>query len=132
MARSLDDVDSILGEAPSPDREVMRIKQYIDFGIHRVATPRCSDPRMVMHRGRGPAGRVAGPAAMVCALAAATFDVIEKRAILRILRCSSASDHAGDDQRHPQRQRGHVGAGGARYCVAVEFVPSRVPPGLDD
>ena len=33
MARSVEEVDAILGDAPSPDREVMRIKQYIDFAF---------------------------------------------------------------------------------------------------
>jgi hypothetical protein len=31
MARSVQEVDAILGDVPSPDREVMRMKQYIDF-----------------------------------------------------------------------------------------------------
>ena len=33
MARTVDDVDNVLGEAPSPDREAMRIKQYADFAF---------------------------------------------------------------------------------------------------
>ena len=33
VARNVNEVDSILGEAPSPDREAMRIKQYVDFGF---------------------------------------------------------------------------------------------------
>src|SRR5882762_8868028 len=33
MARDVDEVDAILGEAPSPDREAMRVKQYIDFAF---------------------------------------------------------------------------------------------------
>jgi hypothetical protein len=33
MVRSVQEVDAILGEAPSPDREVMRMKQYIDFAF---------------------------------------------------------------------------------------------------
>ncbi len=33
MVRSVPEVDAILGEAPSPDREVMRMKQYIDFAF---------------------------------------------------------------------------------------------------
>src|SRR5579863_3804615 len=33
MARNADDVEAVLGEAPSPDREVMRVKQYVDFGL---------------------------------------------------------------------------------------------------
>ena len=33
MVRSVQELDAILGEAPSPDREVMRMKQYIDFAF---------------------------------------------------------------------------------------------------
>src|SRR3984893_1797774 len=33
FARDVQDVDWILGDAPSPDREVMRVKQYVDFGF---------------------------------------------------------------------------------------------------
>ena len=33
MARDVAEVDAILGEAPGPDREAMRLKQYIDFAF---------------------------------------------------------------------------------------------------
>src|SRR6185295_17198076 len=33
FARDVQDVDWILGDAPSPDREVMRVKQYADLGF---------------------------------------------------------------------------------------------------
>lgn len=33
MARSVQEVDAIVSDAPSPDREVMRVKQYIDFAF---------------------------------------------------------------------------------------------------
>src|SRR5436190_18425671 len=33
FARDVQDVDWILGDAPSPDREVMRVKQYADFAF---------------------------------------------------------------------------------------------------
>ena len=33
MARNAAEVEAILGEAPSADREVMRVKQYIDFAL---------------------------------------------------------------------------------------------------
>jgi hypothetical protein len=84
VARSLDDVDFILGEAPSPDREVMRIKQYIDLGFIVSLTGLFLTLAWLLMR-QGAWGRVAGPAAMVCAVATAVFDLIEKRAILRIL-----------------------------------------------
>ncbi len=85
VARSLDDVDFILGEAPSPDREVMRIKQYIDLGFIASLTGLfLALAWLLMNQGTW--GRLAGPSfAMVCAAATAVFDVIEKRAILRLL-----------------------------------------------
>jgi hypothetical protein len=33
MARNVDEIDSILGPAPSADREAMRLKQYLDFAL---------------------------------------------------------------------------------------------------
>ena len=33
MARGAADVEAIIGDAPSADREVMRIKQYVDFAL---------------------------------------------------------------------------------------------------
>jgi hypothetical protein len=33
MARNADEVEAIMGEAPSADREVMRVKQYVDFAL---------------------------------------------------------------------------------------------------
>src|SRR4249919_258926 len=33
FARDVQDVDWIMGDAPSPDREVMRVKQYADFAF---------------------------------------------------------------------------------------------------
>ena len=32
-ARNADDVEAILSDAPSADREVMRVKQYVDFAL---------------------------------------------------------------------------------------------------
>ena len=33
MAQNADDVEAIMGDAPSADREVMRVKQYVDFSL---------------------------------------------------------------------------------------------------
>jgi hypothetical protein len=33
MARNADEVEAVLGDAPSADREVMRVKQYVDFAL---------------------------------------------------------------------------------------------------
>jgi len=84
VARSLADVDLILGEAPSPDREVMRIKQYIDFVFIFALTGLFATLALMLMRQRG-WGQLAGLAAMICGVGTAVFGLIEKRAILRIL-----------------------------------------------
>jgi len=33
MAQNADEVEAIMGDAPSADREVMRVKQYVDFAL---------------------------------------------------------------------------------------------------
>src|ERR1700691_188536 len=33
VARNVDEIDAILGPAPSADREAMRLKQYLDFAF---------------------------------------------------------------------------------------------------
>src|SRR5271154_5126863 len=44
MAHDIGDVDAVLGEAPSADREVMRTKQYEDFGF--IAGSACLYPML--------------------------------------------------------------------------------------
>jgi hypothetical protein len=78
VARNVNEVDSILGEAPSPDREAMRIKQYIDFGF--IAWYVSLYVALAMFF-RSPVAMLAG----ACGFAAGVFDVIENIAILRIL-----------------------------------------------
>ncbi len=75
--RTLGDVDLILGEAPSPDREVMRIKQYIDLGL--IAAQGLFLTLALMLTRLGGWGQVAGLAAMICAVGMAAFDLIERR-----------------------------------------------------
>jgi hypothetical protein len=78
VARNVEEVDAVVGDAPSPDREAMHIKQYIDFvfiaayGSLYVALARMFRSRLAI-------------AAMLCGLAAAFFDVIENLAILRVV-----------------------------------------------
>jgi len=84
FARDVQDVDWILGDAPSPDREVMRVKQYVDFGFIACYTGLFLALSALAVRKRG-WRRVAGIAAGICGLATAAFDIVENRAILILL-----------------------------------------------
>jgi hypothetical protein len=84
FARDVQDVDWILGDAPSPDREVMRVKQYVDFGFIACYTLLfIALGALVMRKGGW--RQMAGIAAAICGLAAGIFDVLENRAILILL-----------------------------------------------
>lgn len=89
-ARTVSDIDSILGDAPGPDREVMRIKRRLDlaffagyaalylvlaWGVAKKASRK---------RGRGWI-RTAALLALVLAVAAGVFDFAENRSILRLV-----------------------------------------------
>jgi len=81
VARSVGEVDAILSDAPSPDREVMRIKQYADFGfICGYAALYVLMSIMLVDKGRAIA-----ISAAVLGILAAIFDVIENLGILRIV-----------------------------------------------
>jgi hypothetical protein len=84
FARDVQDVDWILGDAPSPDREVMRVKQYVDFGFITCYTALALALSLLAIRKRG-WRQIAGIGAGICGLAAGVFDVFEDRAILNIL-----------------------------------------------
>jgi hypothetical protein len=84
VARSIGEVDLILSDAPSPDREVMRFKQRIDFVFIGAYTALFWTLAWLLMRDGG-WGWMAGPAAAICGTATAFFDVLENRAILRIL-----------------------------------------------
>lgn len=84
FARDVQDIDWILGDAPSPDREVMRVKQYIDFAFIACYTALALALSLLAARKRG-WRLVAGIAAGICGVAAGAFDVVEDRAILHIL-----------------------------------------------
>jgi hypothetical protein len=83
-ARSLTDVDWVLGNAPSPDREVMRIKQRVGFAFIGAYTALFLTLALLLLR-TGGFGRIAGPAATICAFATAGFNVAENLAVMRIL-----------------------------------------------
>lgn len=78
VARNVKEVDAILSEAPSADREAMRIKQYIDFAF--IAC--CAGLFISLGGMFGSRLAIAGAAFGV---AAAIADVIESFGILRIL-----------------------------------------------
>jgi hypothetical protein len=84
VARGLGEIDDILGNAPSPDREAMRFKQYIDFAFIAAYTALFLTLAAMLLR-EGGWGRVAGTAAMVCAVATGVFNVLQDVAILSIL-----------------------------------------------
>jgi len=84
FARDVQDIDWILGDAPSPDREVMRVKQYADFGFITCYTALFLALSSLAIR-KGGWRKAAGIAAGICGLAAALFDVLENRAILNLL-----------------------------------------------
>jgi hypothetical protein len=84
FARDVQDIDWILGDAPSPDREVMRVKQYVDFGFITCYTALFLALSALAIR-KGGWKQVTGIAAGICGVAAGVFDVLENRAILNIL-----------------------------------------------
>ena len=82
MARDAAEVEAVLGEAPSADREVMRIKQYVDFALIAgylalalmiAATLACTRHRRL--------ALVMGGVAFLAALA----DVLENLGTLRVV-----------------------------------------------
>jgi hypothetical protein len=84
VIQNLGEVDDILSQAPSPDREAMRIKQYIDFGF--IASYLGLFLTLALLLSSPPGwGKIVGVAAAICAVAAAAFDVRQNLAILRIL-----------------------------------------------
>jgi hypothetical protein len=84
FVRDANDVDLILGEAPSPDREVMRIKTYIDFALIAFYVPLLVILGVLVARRSG-WKRIAGAAASIGGVATGAFDILENRAILEIL-----------------------------------------------
>lgn len=81
VARNVKEVDAILGEAPGPDREAMRLKQYLDFPfIACYAALYIALTILFFSR-----TRILAAAAGACGIAAAVFDVRENVAILRIV-----------------------------------------------
>jgi hypothetical protein len=87
MAHDLADVDAVLSDAPSLDREVMRVKQYEDFGFIASYAALYFVSALLLVR-TYPALRWIRMSALIAAIAgtaAAALDVTENFAILRIL-----------------------------------------------
>jgi hypothetical protein len=81
VVRNVAEVDAILGEAPSPDREVMRIKQYADFGFIGGYAALYVLMSMLLIR----EGRAIAISAATLGVACAICDVIENLGILRVI-----------------------------------------------
>jgi hypothetical protein len=84
FARDVQDVDWILGDAPSPDREVMRVKQYVDFAFIACYTGLFLALTALAIR-KGGWRQIVGIGAAICGLTAGIFDVLENRAVLLLL-----------------------------------------------
>src|SRR5712692_2151053 len=85
FARDAEDIGLILGDAPSPDREVMRVKLYIDYGFIASYSALFVTLGMLVARGPTPWRKIAGSASAVCGVATGVFDVLENRAIFAVL-----------------------------------------------
>jgi hypothetical protein len=84
-ATSIAEVDAILSDDPSPDREVMRIKQYIDFGLITAYGMLFFVVAATLARAHR-AGLLIG----LLGIPAAILDVNENLAILRLVNTSLA------------------------------------------
>jgi hypothetical protein len=81
---SVEDLRLTIGDAPSLDREALRIKLWVDFAFIAAYAVFLAALAALLAR-RGGWRRQAGWAAALCGAAAAAFDVQENRAILALL-----------------------------------------------
>jgi hypothetical protein len=81
VVRNVSEVDAILSEAPSPDREVMRLKQYADFAFIVCY----ASLFVLMSVLLAPEGRAIAIVAATLGVIGAVCDVIENIGILRIV-----------------------------------------------
>lgn len=82
--RDVEDLRLTLGDAPSVDRETMRLKTKIDFALIASYGAFLVAMGLLLAR-RGGWRRIAGVALAICAIVAAVFDVLENLAILAML-----------------------------------------------
>jgi len=78
LARNVDEVDDVIGNAPSPDREAMRFKQHLDFGFIALYVSLYAALAVMF-------GSRLAVLAAICGAAAGAFDVLENFAILRVV-----------------------------------------------
>ncbi len=91
VIRDLAEVDAVLGDAPSPDREAMRIKQYADFGFILAY----GSLFVLIGRLLAPKGRAIAISATTLGLVAANLDVVENVRILHLLNATLAQTTQG-------------------------------------
>jgi hypothetical protein len=101
-----EDLRLTLGDAPSQDRETMRVKVKIDFAFIVSYVALLIVLGVLLARSGG-WRRFAGIAAALCALAAGVFDVLENIAILDVLdvRILSTTDAMLNAIRQPSRTK---------------------------
>jgi len=83
MARTVDDVDNVLGDTPSPDREVMRIKQYV--GLALIPGYTALAWLAAASLGRRGIWKVVGRTTIAITVLAAAHDVAVNLTILRLV-----------------------------------------------
>jgi hypothetical protein len=82
MARNTDEVEAVLGDAPSADREVMRVKQYVDFALIAGYLALAVVIAAALKRN---ARKWVAPTLNFLAIVAASLDVRENLATLRVV-----------------------------------------------
>ena len=126
VARNIAEVDAILGDAPSPDREAMRLKQYADFGfISAYGTLFVLMGLFLMRQGRAIA-----IAAATMGVAAALLDVVENIGTLRLVNTDLAHTTQGmiDAVRYPSLTKWALAALATGILAILLFQLNRVGP----
>lgn len=103
---SAEDLRLTLGDAPSQDRETMRLKVKIDFAFIASYATLLVALGLIAARSGG-WRRFVGVAAALCAVAAGVFDVLENLAILDVLdvRIAATTDTMLAAIREPSRTK---------------------------
>lgn len=89
LARTVQDIDMVLGDAPGPDREAARYKQYQDFAFIPCYVGLCGAILWSANR-QIPGFKRTAMAGLLLALFAGVFDVIENLRILRLIKITLA------------------------------------------